>query len=148
MPDDLKWNSGSPWKSGISIWKIQSNRTVSRKVDRERITIGSISAHRFGLRIFARDAFFFKHSSENVSNDIFYFGDFLLPPCTTVPPLPIGHTAGYSRICISKNPKPPLDLRWIWQLWTYLAKVRSRISKPPWTLGVKNHAAAPKPPGP
>ena len=39
--------------------KMQSNRFVPRKVDRERITIGSFLAHRFGPRIFARGVFFF-----------------------------------------------------------------------------------------
>ena len=74
---------------------MQSNRTFPRKVDRERITIGSFLAHRFGLRIFAKDMFskrvrkllattflifgrddFLEKSSENVSNDIFSFLDF------------------------------------------------------------------------
>ena len=36
---------------------MQSNQTFPRKVDRERITIGSFLAHRFGLRIFARGVF-------------------------------------------------------------------------------------------
>ena len=36
---------------------MQSNRTFPRKVDRERITIGSFLAHRFGLRIFVRGDF-------------------------------------------------------------------------------------------
>ena len=36
---------------------MQSNRTFPRKVDRERITIGSFLAHRFGLRILARGVF-------------------------------------------------------------------------------------------
>ena len=36
---------------------MQSHRTCSRKVDRERITIGSFLAHRFDLRIFARGVF-------------------------------------------------------------------------------------------
>ena len=51
---------------------MQSNQTVPRKVDRDRITIGSFLAHRFGLRIFARGVFFEK-SSENASNDVFLF---------------------------------------------------------------------------
>ena len=55
--------------------EMQSNQTVPRKVDKERITIGSFLAHRFGLRTCARGVFFEK-SSENVSNDIFYFWDF------------------------------------------------------------------------
>ena len=37
--------------------KMQSNRLFPRKVDKERITIGSFLAHRFGLRIFARGLF-------------------------------------------------------------------------------------------
>ena len=36
---------------------MQSNRTFPRKVDRERITIGSFLAHRFGLRILTRGVF-------------------------------------------------------------------------------------------
>ena len=56
-PRRLKMKSGFPWTSGISIENMQSNQTVSRKVDREGITIGSFLAHRFGLRIFARDVF-------------------------------------------------------------------------------------------
>ena len=36
---------------------MQSNRTFPRKVDRERIIIGSLLAHRFGLRIFVRGIF-------------------------------------------------------------------------------------------
>ena len=56
--------------------KMQSNRIFPRTVDRERITIGSFLAHRFGLRIFARDVFFLEKSSENVGNDIFYFWNF------------------------------------------------------------------------
>ena len=36
---------------------MQTNQTFPRKVDRERITIGSFLAHRFGLRIFVRGVF-------------------------------------------------------------------------------------------
>ena len=37
--------------------KIQSNQNVPQKADRERITIGSFLAHRFGLMIFMRGVF-------------------------------------------------------------------------------------------
>ena len=56
-------------------WNIYwENRVKSifppRKVDKERITIGSCFANGFGLRICVGGVFFEK-SSENVSNDIF-----------------------------------------------------------------------------
>ena len=57
------WRCVSAWKIHAvrlhldTIGKMQSNQTFSRKVDRERITIGSLLAHRFGLRIFARGVF-------------------------------------------------------------------------------------------
>ena len=52
-----------------------SNRTVPRKVDRERITIGSFLAHRFGLRIFARDSFS-KRVRKMLATTFFIFGIF------------------------------------------------------------------------
>ena len=38
-------------------WNSQSNRNVSRKVDKERITVGSFLANGFGLRIFMGGVF-------------------------------------------------------------------------------------------
>ena len=44
-------------KSGISIGKNAVKSNLSQTVDRERITIGSFLAHRFGLGIFVRGVF-------------------------------------------------------------------------------------------
>ena len=49
-----KWFSMKKWNID---WKNAVKSIFSRKVDRERITIGSFLAHRFGLRIFARGVF-------------------------------------------------------------------------------------------
>ena len=54
---------------------MQSNRTFPRKVDRERITIGSFLAHRFGLRIFARGVFS-KRVRKMLATTFFIFGIF------------------------------------------------------------------------
>ena len=52
--------------------KSKSNQTVSRKVDKERITIGSFLADGFGLRICVGGGSFQK-ISEILRNDILYF---------------------------------------------------------------------------
>ena len=54
---------------------MQSNRTFPRKVDRERITIGSFLAHRFGLRIFVRGVFS-KRVRKMLATPFFIFGVF------------------------------------------------------------------------
>ena len=54
---------------------MQSNRTFPRKVDRERITIGSFLAHRFGLRIFVRGVFS-KRVRKMLATTFFIFGIF------------------------------------------------------------------------
>lgn len=56
-------------------WKMQSNRTFSQKVDRERISIGSFLAHRFGLRIFMRGVFS-KRVRKLLVTTFFIFGIF------------------------------------------------------------------------
>ena len=52
---------------------MQANQTFARKVDRERITIGSFLAHRFGLRIFARGVFS-KRVRKMLATTFFIFG--------------------------------------------------------------------------
>ena len=54
---------------------MQSNRTFPRKVDKERITIGSFLAHRFGPRIFVRGVFL-KRVRKMLATTFFIFGIF------------------------------------------------------------------------
>ena len=65
-----KWFSMGKWTLH---WKMQSNRTFSRNVDRERITIGSFLAHRFGQRVFARGVFS-KRVRKMLATTFLFFG--------------------------------------------------------------------------
>ena len=65
-----------PMKNRISIEQMQSNQTFSRKVDRERIAIGSFLAHRFGLKLFVRGVFL-KRVRERLATTFFIFVFFM-----------------------------------------------------------------------